>query len=536
MISSPPEIDDALAWPVAAVFRNGFFQGYLMKKLDYKNYRPWLEVAHSSTRRKKAPDFTVQYALYSSRNLAEALSVVHEAGHIIGDVNESNIFVSSQAEVMIVDTDSAQISSRSGKVYPCIVGKPEYTAPEISHGSLREHKRTPQTDSFAFGVAFFQILTGGAHPCDGIYTLDDDPPSTVEKIRKGVYPGLGKGGKSFRPVPRVASSGIPSRILSLIAGLLATNPSSRVGIDEAIDTIDDVLDNLTKCRKVNTHFYDKRDGKCGWCLHAQKHPDPWSNSAPKPSQKKRKSNQKSLPGVSFKDEKEVPKRAPRSRVNTAAANTNQPGGHRTAQNTGGSSQSSQYSQQQRVQQRPQKPQLIKGKLAVEYVDGTYGQRPSYSSLISAGKWNIVKRAIGAEYPGILKFWWPERRKAPSVIGLLIGLVLMAIGPVAWWYGGEYAKDYLVGKPDIILTIVYYLSLACIVSGAVFSIVTLILTTIACISQKRRNLQSESFFLTAIRFPIISVVYGVIPVAAVVYLLVFIIQKIADSYVANTSRR
>src|SRR5699024_5867863 len=76
----------------------------------------------------------------------------------VGDVNESNILVASDARVMIIDTDSAQIKDPSGKVYKCLVGKPEYTAPEISHGSLKDHTRTFETDILHIQLQSFKCL------------------------------------------------------------------------------------------------------------------------------------------------------------------------------------------------------------------------------------------------------------------------------------------------------------------------------------------------------------------------------------------
>lgn len=556
MISTPPNADDALAWPIAMVSENGQFQGYLMKKLDSKSFRPWLEVAHSSTRRKKAPDFTSQYALYSVRNLAEALISIHQAGHMVGDINESNIFVSSQASVMIVDTDSAQIKSPRGDIYPCIVGKPEYTAPEISKGSLRDHRRTPETDSFAFGVAVFQILTGGAHPADGIYKINDDPPSTVEKIREGIFPGIGKGGRKFDPVPRVASRGIPSRIMSLLSGLLEVNPDSRTGLEEALNVFDDVLENLQQCRKVKTHFYDSRDKRCGWCEHAKAQPDPWSNEKPK----EKKVAQKTLPGVNFKDTKAPPKKAPRSRVSTNGSSaggsygptssyqqtSNRPTPSRNLRQAranngraaglfdGANGGSPTYTQQQTQpvpQQRRSVPDKIKGKMVVHYADGTYGPRPSFSALASAGKWGIIKDAIGAEYPSILKFWWAENRDAPQVAGLVFGLLGGIAGAYLWiplmeailrqWNDVDFVQSFAP----------LYSSIGAF-SGLIFTLLTFILSFITFIKLKVRGIRSENPVYTFLRFPLIGFFYGLLPFIVAIGILFAILKFLIDA-IANS---
>src|SRR5690606_7730111 len=126
-----------------------------------------------------------RYAYAAVRNLAAAVLAVHGTGHRIGDLNESNIFLGADATVLIVDTDSMQIAARNGVTFPCAVGKPEFTAPELTHGSLRDNPRTVETDIFALAVAAYQLLSGGATPHQGSFDpqSDDDPMGQVERIR-----------------------------------------------------------------------------------------------------------------------------------------------------------------------------------------------------------------------------------------------------------------------------------------------------------------------------------------------------------------
>ena len=62
------------------------------------------------------------FLIHAAANLARAFSAVHDHGHVIGDVNQSNIRVASEtAMVSLIDCDSFQISA-NGKVFPCEVG------------------------------------------------------------------------------------------------------------------------------------------------------------------------------------------------------------------------------------------------------------------------------------------------------------------------------------------------------------------------------------------------------------------------------
>ena len=67
------------------------------------------DVYNPGTRLQVCPLFHHGYLLRTARNLAAAVRAVHERGHVIGDLNESNILVNSMALVTLVDTDGAGV-------------------------------------------------------------------------------------------------------------------------------------------------------------------------------------------------------------------------------------------------------------------------------------------------------------------------------------------------------------------------------------------------------------------------------------------
>lgn len=279
MVSHPPD-STQVAWPLGMIVDgHGQFAGYLMRRLDPDTFQQWLVLSNARDRKRTAPTFDVRYAVVACRNLASTLGEVHRAGAVIGDVNESNIFVSATATVFVVDTDSAQIRAADGTLFPCTVGKPEFTAPELTHGALRDLVRTPATDVFAFAVAAFQMLSGGAHPADGIYTKPGDPPSVTEKIRSGTFPALSGKTPGFRSAERIPTDAIPSRLRHILSACVQVDATRRPTVGQVTDVFDDVVAHLTRCRHTAPHWFDRRDGHCGWCTHAQAgHPDPWSDT------------------------------------------------------------------------------------------------------------------------------------------------------------------------------------------------------------------------------------------------------------------
>lgn len=311
MVVNPPDSEN-IAWPLALVAdEQGQFLGYLMKKLPPENFRLWAQIAHAQERKKLAGSFDVRYALTASLNLAYAFEEIHDVNSLIADVNESNALISTDATVFIIDTDSAQITRSNGEIFKCEVGKPEFTAPEISHGSFKDHVRTVETDMFGYAVLVYQMLTGGAHPTDGIYQGEGDPPNITNKIRDGVLPNLKKE-KLYKPVPRIPTAALPSHLKELLIKAYSVDPKNRPSFEDFDACLNDVLDNIVQCKKVKTHWYDKRDKKCGWCAHADAgQMDPWNLAPPKPP--KQKPTQRALPSINFKKE-EGPKKAPRAPV------------------------------------------------------------------------------------------------------------------------------------------------------------------------------------------------------------------------------
>lgn len=438
MIKNPPETT-AVAWPLALVaLENDKFQGYLMDKLPFETTRMWAQVSHSQQRKQLAGKFDVRYALTASLNLALALSSIHEAGHRVGDINESNIFIGNDARVLIVDTDSAQILKDNGEVYPCMVGKPEYTAAELTHGKLKDHKRTAESDTFGYAVAVYQLLTGGAHPADGVFTGEGEPPSTVERIRNNLYPNLKKT-KDLGPVARTPSKAIPSRLQKVIIQALDSNPSKRATLEDFEEVLDDILDNLVECKKVKNHWYDKRDRKCGWCEHAKEgNPDPWNL---KSSSSKKKRSQKTLPAVKFEEEKKGATRAPRASAAVQKARRQSMSGatpsRQSPMNSTRQSSSPRNSGFQGVKlsdvyqgSRINMPKS-KGKTLLEYQDGSIRPRPPISVVYAVDKRKAFECFVN-ELPDFLQLAPKVKDKVPNLRGYAIGLLVGLLLALSWF--------------------------------------------------------------------------------------------------------
>ena len=97
------------AWPVDTlhVSPGGAIAGLLLPKAT--EYRPIHLLYGPKSRLVEFPNVNFAFLVHAAANLARAFAVVHAHNQVVGDVNESNILVSQQSTVKLIDCDSFQI-------------------------------------------------------------------------------------------------------------------------------------------------------------------------------------------------------------------------------------------------------------------------------------------------------------------------------------------------------------------------------------------------------------------------------------------
>lgn len=147
-------------------------------------------------------------ALWIARQVAEALAALADAGWLHGDVKPTNIFVSPEMHVTLIDLGFAsRVGDASQLVERPIIGTARYMAPEMFSTTTAVDIRS---DLYSLGVVLFELLTGRP-PFEG-----EEPAQLAIQHREHVPTRL------RHRVPTV-----PTRVARLVQTMLAKEPLRR---------------------------------------------------------------------------------------------------------------------------------------------------------------------------------------------------------------------------------------------------------------------------------------------------------------------
>jgi DNA-binding helix-hairpin-helix protein with protein kinase domain len=257
------------AWPITLLKERGANgpSGLLMRCIS--GYQSIHQLYGLKSRLKLFPEAQFPFLLHTAINTARAFATIHVSGQVVGDVNHSNLMVAQNATVAMIDCDSFQISDR-GVVFPCPVGVPEFTPPELQGITFAKQPRTVQHDAFGLAVLIFYLLFLGRHPFMGVFDSRRDEMLSLDAAisqYKFAY-ALDERSPEVRLPPFVPRlSDYPQNVRDLFNRSFTRDAitKGRPTAQEWIGTLVSLSAATKQCKANPNHQYFSNLTQCPWC-------------------------------------------------------------------------------------------------------------------------------------------------------------------------------------------------------------------------------------------------------------------------------
>ncbi|NOD83762.1 topoisomerase DNA-binding C4 zinc finger domain-containing protein [Ruegeria sp. HKCCD6119] len=255
---------ELIAYPgEVATDRKGNFLGFVMRLVS--GYRPLHELYSPKSRMRHFPKADYRFLIHAALNVARAVGKVHQTGCVIGDLNHSGILVAPDATVALIDADSFQFRL-NGTSYPCVVGVPDFTPPELHGKNLASVERTIAHDNFGLAVAIFHLLFMGKHPYAGIRNGPETSMGEDIAQNRFAYSQLRQSHTQTKPPPGALTLDLfPDVVSKAFEDAFGLSPGARPSALDWVHALSSLEGSLSRCSKVKTHYYPSAAKGCVWC-------------------------------------------------------------------------------------------------------------------------------------------------------------------------------------------------------------------------------------------------------------------------------
>lgn len=255
---------DLVAYPGEVVTdHRGNFLGFVMRLVS--GYRPLHELYSPKSRQRHFPKADYRFIVHAALNVARAVGKVHQTGCVIGDLNHSGVLVAQDATVALIDADSFQFNL-NGKSYPCVVGVPDFTPPELHGKNFASIQRTIEHDNFGLAVAIFHLLFMGRHPYAGRYNGPDISMGDAIAQNRFAFSLTRQTTTQTSPPPGALTLDMfPDAIARTFENAFGLSPGARPSALDWVHELNSLEGSLNHCTRVKTHYYPRNAGGCVWC-------------------------------------------------------------------------------------------------------------------------------------------------------------------------------------------------------------------------------------------------------------------------------
>ncbi|MBN9506676.1 MAG: topoisomerase DNA-binding C4 zinc finger domain-containing protein [Altererythrobacter sp.] len=228
-------------------------------------YQPVHELYSPKSRKQHFPKADYRFLVRAALNVARAVGKVHQAGCVIGDFNHSGVLVAQDATVALIDADSFQFA-REGRAFPCVVGVPDFTPPELHGLNLSTVTRTRAHDHFGLAVAIFHLLAMGKHPYAGRFAGGDLSMGEAIAQNRFAFSLIRKNETRTTPPPgSVSLQDFPAPVARAFEAAFGLDPAMRPDASQWVTALKELEAALSHCTAIKTHYYPSAARKCVWC-------------------------------------------------------------------------------------------------------------------------------------------------------------------------------------------------------------------------------------------------------------------------------
>lgn len=245
--------ENNITMPRARLYTDdGVLAGFLMNYINLKKSIPlkvFIEIKYRKYTRWN--DWFVK--LYIAKKLVDIIKELHRIGIVVGDLNTNNIFIKSNAQVVVLDCDSMQLTYK-GKTYPVDAILLDIAAPEV----IREGQRaiSIKSDVFTMAIHIYRIIMEG-------YSPFQFRSKTIEDRNSIILQGKNIFNNPYPPIGSPPLDILGPYLLEVLPKCLNTNPQDRPFLDELSTALYLTIKDLKVCE--NKHITIPYLGKCYIC-------------------------------------------------------------------------------------------------------------------------------------------------------------------------------------------------------------------------------------------------------------------------------